>query len=64
MLELLPKTNTAKVFNPVTSPNGRRVAFMYRNTDNSFSLYTVGVDGGTPEKLAAMPGQGVLIGWR
>ncbi|MBF6311844.1 MULTISPECIES: hypothetical protein [Nocardia] len=64
MLKLLPKTNTAKVFNPVTSPDGRRVAFMYRNADNSFSLYTVGVDGGTPEKLAAMPAQGVLVGWR
>ncbi|MFC4128110.1 hypothetical protein [Nocardia rhizosphaerae] len=63
-LDLLPATNRAKVLNPVASPDGSRIAFMYRNTDGNFSLYTVGIDGGTPEKLAVAPGQGTLVGWR
>ncbi len=64
---LLPRTNTARVSDPVASPDLSEVAFIYTNADATRSIYVIAADGsGQPRKIDKVkwPSQSAnLVGW-
>lgn len=64
---LLPETNSAKVSDPVASPDLSEIAFVYTNQDSSRSIYVIAADGsGTPRKIDTVewPSESArLVGW-
>ena len=64
---LLPETNTARVSDPVASPDLREVAFIYTNADGSRAIYIVAADGSSkPRKIDNVQwpdSTAHLVGW-
>lgn len=65
---LLPTTNTASVADPVASPDGSQVAFIYENGDSGRAIYIVDVNGkAEPRKIdhVEWPGPSThLVDWK
>lgn len=65
---LLPTTNTASVADPVASPDGSQVAFIYENGGSGPAIYIVDIDGkAAPRKLDRVewPGPSThLVDWK